>query len=230
MAQRSEIGFPRAFWAGAVRRFEAFRNTLLLLAALGSWAAASPCHAEEEPPTVFGYALSGLGTGLATGVAVGYLSTGPKWESDEWRKLLWGGGIGALTGLGVGIVFGVVDAGSSRATGPGIGFYVMRDANYGLLAGALTGGIIGALYWAGGNSSKDVLVGLSWGTVIGTGLGLGLGVLEGVLRTRGAGKAAPAPAPAPAPAKSAASLHFDLGFTGIEHGVPLPYPNLSARF
>lgn len=184
----------------------------------------APCSAEgEEPPSVFGYALSGFGTGAATGFAIGYLATGPKWESDEWRTLLWGGGIGALTGMGIGIVLGVVDAGTTPA-GRGVGFYVMRDSNYGLLVGAAAGLVIGSLYWAGGGTSKDVLIGGCWGTVIGAGSGMILGVVEGVLR-RPAEKEQPK-----ATETETTSLRLDLGFLPSRSGAPSPYPVLSGRF
>ena len=209
----------RAAHTGALPLVGAFRITLLLVAAVGIFSIATPCHAEEDTPSIFSYATSGFGTGLATGLAVGYLSTGPKYESDEWRKLLWGGGLGALSGLGVGLIFGVVDAGVTPE-GRGVGFYVMRDSNLGFTLGALTGGLVGALYWAGGGTSKDVLIGLSWGTVIGAGTGMILGVVEGALRQGKSGKAS----------SEHAGLHFDFGFIPTPDGVPVPYPNLSARF
>ena len=204
--------------SGAVRRPEAFRISLLLAAALAITAVASPCHAEDDTPSIFSYALSGFGTGLATGFAVGYLSTGPEFESNEWRKILFGGGIGALSGLGIGLVLGVVDAGG-KPEGRGVGFYIMRDSNLGFTVGALAGSVVGALYWAGGGSPKDVLIGLSWGTVIGAGAGLILGAIEGALR-----------APKSTSTAARTGLQFSFGFTPSEDGVPLPYPNLSARF
>lgn len=206
------------------------RTTLFAVLVLSAALFASPAfaHAKEAPKeapveedstaSVFSYVLEGFGTGLAVGLAVGYLATGPTWESDEWRTVLWGGGIGALTGLGIGIVFGVVDAGTAPR-GQGIGFYIMRDAYYGIAVGALAGTVVGALYWAGGGSSKDVLTGLCWGTVIGVGAGMILGVVEGVLRRPGKDEK-----------QTAKALRLDLGFVPSESGVPLPYPTLSGRF
>jgi hypothetical protein len=178
----------------------------------------APPPEEDSTSSVFSYVLEGFGTGLAVGLAIGYLATGPTWESDEWRTLLWGGGIGALTGIGIGIALGVVDAGTAPR-GTGIGFYIMRDSYYGIAVGALAGSVVGALYWAGGGSSKDVLTGLCWGTVIGVGAGMILGVVEGVLRK-----------PNQDPTETARGLRFDVGFLPSESGAPLPYPTLSGRF
>ena len=100
-----------------------------------------------------------------------------------------------------------------------IGFYIIRDSNYGYTVGALAGGVVGILMWAGGGVSKDVLQGLAWGTVIGAGAGIILGVIEGSIRVSN-GKRATA----------SNGLRLGLGFTPSSEGVPLPYPNLSARF
>ena len=206
--------------SGALRHRGAFVTTLLgALVVCCLLARAAPCSAaDEETPSVFGYALSGFGTGAGTGFAVGYLATGSTWESDDWKTVLWGGGIGALTGMGLGVVLGVVDAGTAPG-GRGVGFYVMRDSNYGLLAGALAGTVVGSLYWAGGGTGKDLLVGLSWGTVIGAGSGMILGVVEGVLRR-----------PEQANPSQTAGLRLDLGFLPTRGGPPSPYPVLSGRF
>jgi hypothetical protein len=187
-------------------------------------AAPQPCSAEDEEadtPSIVGYAFEGFGTGIATGLAVGYLATGPKFEGREWRTLLWGGGIGALTGLGLGLVLGVVDAGSVPH-GRGVGFYIMRDSNYGYGLGALTGGIVGALIWASGGVAKDVLQGMAWGTVIGAGAGVILGVIEGSLRNSGSS--------GESTARRRRGLQLGLGFVPTREGAPLPYPSLSGRF
>jgi hypothetical protein len=86
--------------------------------------------------------------------------------------------------------------------------------------GALAGGVVGVLYWAGGGTSKDLLTGACWGTVIGAGAGVILGIVEGALRS---------PETAKTP-QTARRLRLDLGFLPSSSGVPLPYPNLSARF
>lgn len=198
----------------------------LSLALLGLVGLSAPtrCMAEgDDTESILSYAFKGFGSGIAVGFAAGYLSTGPKYESEEWRKLLWGAGIGSLTGLGIGVILGVVDSAASPEQ-PGVGFYILRDVTYGYSLGALAGGIIGVLYWAGGGVSKDVLVGMAWGTVIGAGTGVVLGVLEGVLRRKSDDANVESQARRP-------TLQLGLGFTPpSEHGAPLPYPTLTAHF
>jgi hypothetical protein len=194
---------------------------MLSIMIVGAITLATPrtCSAEDDTPSIVGYAFQGFGTGLATGLGIGYLATGPKFESDEWRTLLWGGGIGALSGLGIGLILGVVDA-STVPNGRGVGFYIVRDSNYGYSVGALAGGVVGILMWAGGGVSKDVLKGLAWGTVIGAGAGIILGVIEGSLRNSGSSGSSTA----------STGLRLNLGFIPSDEGPPLPYPNLTARF
>jgi hypothetical protein len=200
------------------------RATWLTLAAavLATTVLATPnnCYAEEDStPSILGYALEGFGTGIAVGFATGYLATGPKFEGGEWRTLLWGGGIGALSGLGIGLILGIVDA-STVPNGRGVGFYIMRDSNYGYTVGALAGGVIGALIWAGGGVSKDLLIGLAWGTVIGAGAGVIMGVIEGALRNGRGSKA-----------ERRTPFQVGLGCTpALEGGAPMAYPTLSGRF
>jgi hypothetical protein len=184
--------------------------------------ASRTCQAEDAP-SIVGYGFEGLGTGAAMGLGVGYLSTGPEWESSEWKKLVYGTAIGALSGLGVGILLGIIDAGTSR--GRGVGFYMVRDSNYGVSVGFVVGGIVGILKWIGDGSGKDLLKGLAWGTVIGGGAGFLVGIIEGALRGSGSksesldGGAA------------STRMRFGVAFTPSETGVVgTPYPTLSGRF
>lgn len=191
----------------------------LLLVAATLWGVGlrpARCFAEEDAPSIVGFGLAGIGTGAATGLAVGYITTGTHFNSDEWRPLLWGTGIGALTGLGVGILLGTVDAAMGRQRG--VGFYMIRDSNYGVTVGFLAGGIVGAMVWLGGGDGRDLLRGMAWGTVIGAGSGLLIGVLEGVLRG------------SPPPAAEASRVHLGIGFAATTRGAPIPYPSLTGRF
>jgi hypothetical protein len=179
------------------------------------------CKAEDDTPSVLGYALEGFGTGFAVGLATGFVSTGHTFEGGEWRKLVWGAGIGALGGVGIGLILGIVDAGTTPH-GRGVGFYIMRDSNYGFSVGALVGGVVGALVWASGGRGKDFLWGLAWGTIIGAGTGVILGIVEGALRNRNGGNHESA---------SARRVQIGLGFTPSEKGsAPIPYPMLSGHF
>ena len=188
----------------------------LLLLLTVSGALAPRTAAAQAAPSILSYGMEGFGTGAATGLAVGYLSTGRSFDSGEWRNLLYGAGIGALTGLGVGIVLGVADAGSETYR-PGMGYYILRDMDYGVGVGALAGTVVGALVWLDDGRSKDVLIGMAWGAVIGTGAGLVLGTIEGALRL----SAAPPPQ---------RGLSFSFGVTPGPHGAFLPSPVLSGRF
>lgn len=177
------------------------------------------CRAEEVP-SILGYGFEGLGTGASTGLAVGYLATGPEFESGEWKKLVYGTAIGALSGLGVGVLLGIVDAGTSK--GRGVGFYMLRDSNYGVSVGLIVGGIIGVLRWIDDGSGKDLLRGMAWGTVIGAGTGLVVGIIEGALR---GGSSADAAASA-----RASRLRVGVAFAPSETGLGMPYPSVSGRF
>ncbi|MET0388565.1 MAG: hypothetical protein ABW321_21520 [Polyangiales bacterium] len=193
----------------------------LLAAAIAASALVNvqPCSADDDAPSIVGYGFEALGTGAASGLAIGFLSTGDEFRSNEWRKLGWGTAIGALTGLGVGVLLGTVDAATGQHRG--VGFYMVRDSSYGWTVGAVAGGIIGAIIWLGDGNGKDLLRGLAYGTVIGAGTGLLLGILEGVLR-RNSGSSS---------STQAARLRFSVGFSEPgSSGVPVPHPALSGRF
>ena len=175
------------------------------------------CRAQDETPSIVGYGLQGFGTGAAVGLAAGFLATGRTFESGEWKALVLGTGIGALSGMGVGIVLGAVDAGATPS-GFGVGHYVLQDMNYGFGLGALAGATVGALIWVDHGRGKDVLTGMAYGTLIGAGVGLVLGIIEGALRK---------PAPERAPK---ARLSLQLGFVPSRGAVPWPYPMLAGRF
>lgn len=124
------------------------------------------------------YGFRGFWTGAELGLAVGFLSTGDRFESGEWRKLVFGAGIGALLGVGTGITLGLVDASSSSR--PRYGWFVLRDMGYGALLGGFTGAAVGALFWVDDGRPKDVLIGLSAGALIGAAAGVVFGIVEGV--------------------------------------------------
>jgi MFS family permease len=175
------------------------------------------CFAEDDAPSIVGYGLQGFGTGAAIGLATGFIATGTKFESGEWKTLLLGTGIGALSGMGVGIVLGAIDAGATPSR-LGVGHYVLQDRSYGWALGALAGGTVGALVWLNDGRAKDVLSGMAFGTLIGAGVGLVLGILEGALRKPPPERAEPS------------KLSLNLGFSPGPGAVPWPYPSLSGRF
>jgi hypothetical protein len=196
---------------------------IALCCALLAGVATSKCRAEDAP-SVVGYGFEGLGTGAAMGLGVGYLSTGSDWDSGEWKKLVYGTAIGALGGLGVGILLGIVDASTTK--GRGVGFYMLRDSNYGVSVGFIVGGIVGVLKWIGDGSAIDVVKGLAWGTVIGGGAGFIVGIIEGALRSSSSRESLDSSG-----MSRRSRLHFGVAFTPNEvGGVGTPYPTLSGRF
>jgi hypothetical protein len=176
----------------------------------------------DETQSVVSYAMEGLGTGAGVGLAMGFVATGHEFESGEWKTLLYGTAIGALTGLGVGVVVGVIDA-STSPNRPGVGMYIMRDMNLGLGVGIVAGGIIGALVWLDDGRAKDLLWGFAYGALIGVGAGLVLGIIEGVIRTSSGNRSMDT--------SSRRGLQLSIGMTPPARGAaPLPYPMLTGRF
>jgi hypothetical protein len=143
--------------------------------------------ADAEPPAMMEYGFKGFFNGAPIGLAAGYLATGSKYDSDEWRTLVFGAGIGALVGAGVGVTLGVVDVGQPP---PGTGWLVLRDIGYGVGLGAVVGTAVGALILVKSEDTKDVLIGAAWGGLIGSAVGVGFGILEGAAAHRKASAAA----------------------------------------
>jgi hypothetical protein len=150
---------------------------------LGFWfvllsgsALSSTCRAEDDAPSIMDYGLRGVWTGAELGLAVGYLSTGSSYESHEWRNLVLGVGVGALSGIALGISLGIVDV--SRDP-PRTGGYVLRDMGYGTFLGALTGTAVGALFMVDSGRAKDLLIGAAYGALFGAATGVVFGAIEG---------------------------------------------------
>jgi hypothetical protein len=173
-------------------------------------------QARDESPSLFSYGSEGFGTGALVGLAAGYLSTGDDYESSEWRKLVFGAGVGALVGVGTGLTLGVLDLGSQP---PGAGWIVLRDTGRGTGLGAIVGLAVGALYVIDSNDPKDLLIGAAYGGIIGAGAGVVFGVIEAALIDRG-----------PAPRESSSSApRLRLTLTGVADS-PLPLPTLMGTF
>ncbi len=134
--------------------------------------------ADTPPPTVFDGAYQGLLVGATAGVATGYLFArrGGWNSSDDWKPLVYGAGIGALSGAAIGLTLGIVDMAQRN---PGRNGYVMRDGLYGAGLGAVLGGIAGGLAAVSSKKGEHVLLGGSIGVLAGTCLGMGTGFVEG---------------------------------------------------
>jgi hypothetical protein len=150
-------------------------STITLLA--GFWLAPSLSRAaENDTPSVMAYGFDGFWTGAQIGLASGYLATGREYESDEWRKLVFGAGVGALVGVGTGLTLGIVDLGGGP---PHTGRIILRDVGYGVGLGAIVGTAVGALFLIDDGRPKNLLTGAAVGSVVGGGAGLVFGLIEG---------------------------------------------------
>jgi hypothetical protein len=132
--------------------------------------------AENDTPSIVTYGFDGFWTGAQIGLASGYLATGREYESREWRKLVFGAGVGALVGVGAGLTLGILDVGSGP---PATGHLILRDIGYGVGLGAIVGTAVGALFLIDDGRPKNLLTGAAVGTVVGAGAGLVFGVIEG---------------------------------------------------
>lgn len=133
--------------------------------------------AADDPPSIITYGTNGFWTGAQIGVATAYLATGKDYESREWRKLVFGAGVGALSGVAIGLTLGIVDSGS---TPPAMGWLILRDAGYGIGLGSLVGLATGALFMLDSPDTKYLVRGLAIGSLAGAGVGVVVGVIQGV--------------------------------------------------
>jgi hypothetical protein len=136
-----------------------------------------PTRARAEMPDAIrmaDYGVKGFALGAEIGLSIGYLTTGPSYEKEEWKRLVLGAGIGALGGLTLGMAFAISDTTRQQQAG----YFMIRDGNYGALMGAAIGALAGALFWIDDGSGKDMLKGASIGALAGAGLGFIYGVVE----------------------------------------------------
>jgi hypothetical protein len=147
---------------------------LVLVAGVARTARAS----ELPPPTVFDGAYQGLLVGALAGGATGYLfARSDTWKtSGGWKPVVYGAGIGAITGSVLGLTLGIVDMSQRK---PGRNGYVMRDGLYGAGLGAVLGGIAGGLGALASKKGEYILLGASIGVLTGTCGGIAVGFVEG---------------------------------------------------
>ncbi len=157
------------------------RLLIACLVTAATLSARSSQAGELPPPTVFDGAYQGLLVGGTAGLATGYLfARSNGWEGwSDGKTLIYGAGIGALSGAAIGLTLGIVDVSQSR---PGRNGYVMRDGLYGAVLGAVLGGITGGLVAMSTKKGEHVLLGGSIGVLSGTCLGLTVGFVEGYRR------------------------------------------------
>ncbi len=196
-----------------LRRFAA---TLALVASC--LALPSVCSAaEDDTPSIVSYGFDGFWTGAQIGLATGYLATGSEYERDEWRKLVFGAGVGALAGMGLGITLGLVDSGQRP---PQTGGLILRDVGYGVGLGAVAGTAVGALFLIDSGRAKHLLTGAAIGTLVGAGAGVAFGLIESARADRSTSVSATAESP-----------RLTLRFTALgAEGSLLPLPAIEGTF
>jgi hypothetical protein len=140
---------------------------------------ARPAHAAELPaPTVFDGAYQGLLVGALAGTATGYMfARSDTWdETGGWKPVVYGLGIGALTGSVLGLSLGIIDMVDRKPHRNG---YVMRDGIYGAGLGFVLGGIAGGLAALSTKKAENILFGGSIGVLVGSVGGMVVGFVEG---------------------------------------------------
>jgi hypothetical protein len=133
---------------------------------------------QTEPPSALLHGLQGFLAGALVGTGIGYLTIGES-AHEPWRDVLLGAGVGGLSGAGLGLGVGLLDASMGKRSAAR---YVMRDMLYGTGLGALFGSVVGGLVALDSDDAEDVLVGGSIGAISGALLGVVTGVVEGQWR------------------------------------------------
>ncbi|HTM45268.1 MAG TPA: hypothetical protein VL137_09960 [Polyangiaceae bacterium] len=167
------------------------KRLLLSLILIACCFASRPAHAAgyfgsnpEAAPSVFTYAWRGFTLGAIDGLALGYIIARDNgYHKGDWKPLVYGAGIGALAGSGVGFTLGFIDLADNR---PGTAGIVLRDMVYGMGFGVFAGALTGALFMIDSKKPEHILFGASVGALAGTGVGMVVGFIEGPVITNSA--------------------------------------------
>jgi hypothetical protein len=151
-------------------------SALMVVLAVCSLAASA--RAQGRAPSIFEYAYEGMGLGAGVGLAGGYLvARDDGWQKSDWKPLVYGGGIGALVGSGIGLTLGVVDLTQSKPSRRG--HIILRDMGLGAGFGFTVGAIAGGLTAISTEKVEHVLLGGAIGILSGAALGGILGIFDG---------------------------------------------------
>ncbi len=186
-----------------------------LLVSLAACGLATPARAQGGGPSFFEYGYEGLGLGAGVGLAAGYLvARDDGWEKSDWKPLVYGGGIGALVGAGVGLTLGALDLTRSRPSQKG--YYVLHDMGLGAGFGFCVGAIAGALAAISTEKFEHVLFGGAIGTLAGAGVGGIMGFFDGPRQSE----------------RPASQQPFGVALVPVRgpHGKLAYLPSLSARY
>lgn len=138
-----------------------------------------PVRSYAEMPdadALIDYSFKGFTLGVEIGLSAGYLATGNVYREHEWKSLVVGMGVGAFIGITAGIFIAAADYSSTR--GSMVGYYILRDTNYGTLIGAAVGAVVGALFWLDDGLPRDLLRGTAYGMLFGGVAGITYGIIE----------------------------------------------------
>lgn len=128
----------------------------------------------RDGQSLLSYGGQGLVNGAMVGLSIGYLSRGDGRGSDDWKHIVYGTGIGALAGTGVGAVLALTDVASDSRSGE----IVLRDTRYGTLLGAASGSLAGLLFYVHSGVGSDILQGGAIGALAGGVFGIVYGLID----------------------------------------------------
>jgi hypothetical protein len=132
---------------------------------------------ERNDPSIIAYGFEGLATGAFVGLGIGYLvARDEDFERSDWRAIGLGGGVGALSGMALGLGLGAADLASDR---PGVGGIVLRDTLYGTGLGSVAGLLSGGISAIVAEDPEHAVFGTAIGAVAGAGVGMIVGLIEG---------------------------------------------------
>jgi hypothetical protein len=160
---------------GHMKRISRFLCAALILSAFAanSFAGSIFGKTPEGDVSVIDYGINGMGVGLFSGLAAGYVRY--ENEDDKGREILVSGAYGVLAGASLGIILGSIDASNGHK---GIGAIILRDMRKGGEFGLLLGTIYGGIKALNENDSRLLGDNAAWGYLGGAVLGAAIAFIE----------------------------------------------------